>query len=351
MQIQFQLLKIRLVQQQQIKGDTLMYKNKGPQLSIKAQQFKKIITSQNSNENSDSEKKTPTAEQVRKDTKLFIATHLKDQPPLPDDVMIETAQLELKNQKVSLRIYRPKTLLNNDSSPALLYHTAGGFVNDMQQAQDLPCALMSIASESVVISIQPPLAPEIKHPKIVEIVDQVTEYIFKNPEEYKIDPTNIGISGYSMGGNLALITTLHAVAKKLPVKCLAIISGQLDLSLAARDNSKYNQGADLDFLAPRDMQVMFINFALPKDVDRKKPEFSPFYADLSQLPPTVVIGGSCDALMPDMRALKDKHSKVKLIELHGLVHNAFFMWHKLGNNSKHMATIIGDELKQQFHLL
>lgn len=322
-------------------------------LSRQAEAFKIEIAREAKDEKSETDLSPINGEKVRENTKVFLKKWLKDAPALPSEVAISSQTISIADHPVKLRIYRPECL-GDGLSPALLYHTAGGLVNDMQEEQDLPCALMSQACRCVVISIQPPLAPEMKHPKIVKIANLTTEYLYENAEGYGIDQNAIGISGYSMGGNLALLTTLHAQKEKLPVKALAIISGQVDVSLQARDSLEYNHGAESDFLAPRSMQVMFADFALPAGVDRREAEFSPLYANLSELPPTLLIGGSCDALMADMRAMKaacDRNDvSATLIEIPGAVHNAFFMWHKLGNEGPHMATVIGEAMQEMLYM-
>ncbi len=322
------------------------------QLSDKAQAFKAKLADPGNPKMRAKLIEDEAVQEERAAMAAILCQWLADVPNIPEEVLITEEQRMLGEQCVKFRIYRLRSMKNNVLYPATLYHTAGGLVHDMQKEQDYPCALLCQASQSMVISIQPPLAPECKFPQISDIVCQLTRTIFSEAANYGVDRNAIAISGYSMGGNLALLTALDAVKHHLPLKIVMLISGQLDLSLSVRRDTRYNEGADLDFLAPIEMQEKFSNFCLPKAADPKSPEYSPLFSDLSKLPCVELIAGSCDALMPDMRAMNEKCREqgvpVNLTTIPGVVHNAFFMWHLLGNGAEHMAIDIGKKLKAKF---
>ncbi len=322
-------------------------------LSSKAEAFKVQLASANRGAEEPKDNAILAEEEVAKKERVATAAVLcewfSDAPEIPEDVIITEKKVEVDGQLVNLRIYRLRSMNSDELHPVTLYHTAGGLVNDMQKEQDNPCALLCKSSNSMVISIQPPLAPECKLPQIADIVYKLTRKIFSEAEDYGADRDAIAISGYSMGGNLALLTALDAVRNDLPLTAVVLISGQLDVSLSVRRDIRYNEGADLDFLAPVEMQEKFANFFLPSGADAKSPEYSPLFSDLRKPPCVELIAGDCDALMPDMRAMEEKCREqdvpVNLIIVHGTVHNAFFMWHLLGNDSDHMAILIGERLK------
>lgn len=283
---------------------------------------------------------------LRRDAGAFFGALLRAAPK-PDGVSIEVGSISISGINVNLRIYKPVSL-KGDLVPAIIYHTAGGLSVDMQEGQDAACMLMALSAGAMVISIQPPLAPEFKHPEILNFAYLATRHLFVEAERYQIDRAKFYLSGYSMGGNLAALIALRAKrARDIDFAAIILISAQTDLSLSCRDNPKYNKGADLDFMAPKSMQELFINLCLPDGVDKRNPEFSPFFDDLRGLPHLVLIGGSCDALMPDMRAMADKCEETgcpyTLIELSGLIHNANFIFYLMADG-EHPSITAGREV-------
>ena len=65
-----------------------------------------------------------------------------------------------------------------------------------------------------IASIDYPKAPQNPYPAAVEAVYEVVKYYSDNAEKYKIDPANIGIGGYSAGGNLSAAISIMANEKK-----------------------------------------------------------------------------------------------------------------------------------------
>jgi acetyl esterase len=264
---------------------------------------------------------------------------------LPSDIIIEQRNIKINKHPVKLRIYTPRLDLESPL-PVIVFHPGGGLALDMQADHDLACAEMSKASEAKVISIQPPLSPELKHPEILDIAYAATLYVYNCAAEFNINSKHFIVGGFSMGGNLAALIVNRARSdRSLAISGQILISAQTDCSLSARRDERYNIGADLDYMAPISMQEMFINLSVPTaEIDLKDPRISPYYDDLHGLPPTILISGGCDALMPDMRAYAAKlcdsgipHGEVIIP---GQIHNTTLLYPLLGDGP-HPAMIAG----------
>ena len=66
------------------------------------------------------------------------------------------------------------------------------------------CSLVAARTNALVFDADYRKAPEHPFPAAVEDAEDVTHYILAHPDQY--DPSNIFTSGFSAGGNLALVT-------------------------------------------------------------------------------------------------------------------------------------------------
>ncbi len=126
----------------------------------------------------------------------------------------------------------------------------------------------------------------------------------------------------SAGAGLALDLALGAcVEKQIPPGCMVLISPWLDLSLSA---------AGLDLAAEHDpvLDLPGLRWAAAAFAGERSladPVVSPLNADLSSMPPALVLTGSRDLLNSDAKRLKAKvassHQHFRLIEEPGMLHN------------------------------
>lgn len=284
--------------------------------------------------NKENKSEQPNIATMRTSTDAYFK-ELLGEIKMPEGVNVTEQSVSIDKHPVKFRIYQAEN--QTKPAPVIIFHPGGGLALDMQTLHDFPCMSMCKAANAMIISIQPPLAPEIRHPHIFDVAYKATKYIYQHAKEFDIDPKQFVVSGYSMGGNLAaLIVNKARKDKNFTITGQVLISAQTDLSLSIRRDPQFNSGADLDFMAPISMQELFINFSKPDGmVDLKDPSFSPYFDDLKGLPPTVLISGGCDSLMPDMRAMAKKLSaagvKVEEIIIPGQIHNTMLLYPLLGD--------------------
>lgn len=312
-----------------------------PTLGPKGETFKRtLILSNNSAK--------PTEVKKHREEVSRIFSEWVDKTTRVEGITISHETINNHKYTLNIRIYRPEQKPDNDNKwPAIVFLPGGGLVLDSQIIHDTSCALMSKEANSAVISIQPPLAPEHSYKDILTTSYDATKQIFSSSKKYSIDTSNIVISGYSMGGNLAAqIAYLAQNDPNLNIAGLLLISSRLDCSGSQFENPNYNKGADLDFMSNDKSRTMYMNWCFPdKNADElKNPEFSPLYVDdFDASLPTVLIGGDCDSLIPDMRAFAAKRD-LELTELPGLIHSSFLLNH-LMPDSEHPAIVAGRKAK------
>ncbi|MES2491359.1 MAG: alpha/beta hydrolase [Pseudomonadota bacterium] len=161
------------------------------------------------------------------------------------------------------------------------------------------------------------LAPEHPFPAAVDdVVNFWNALVKKHPKHEFI------LAGESAGGGLcvSLCVTLRESQQPLPTR-MYLLSPWLDLSLKSRTHT--SQGQRDPFLNRALLEKHFARF-YAGDTPREHPLLSPLFADLHELPPTLVHVGSREVLLDDSRQFTEKARKQNVdvtLEIHtGLWH-------------------------------
>ena len=124
-----------------------------------------------------------------------------------NDVTKQDLTITLETHDLIARVYRPINT-QNEILPALIYFHGGGFVLGDIESCDKMLAQLCSQSSVVIISVAYRLAPETVFPGAVKDVLQATDWVVKNTEYLKVNPSRIGIGGESAGANLATVYCL-----------------------------------------------------------------------------------------------------------------------------------------------
>jgi monoterpene epsilon-lactone hydrolase len=177
-----------------------------------------------------------------------------------------------------------------DPSRLIIYYHGGGFFLFSSRTYRVTTTNLARASGSAVFAPDYRLAPENPAPAAHE--DAFGVYQGALDQGYVAD--KIALSGDSAGGNLALATVVRARNAGLPLpRALALFSPWLDF---AEDGASY-RNIDDPILPPP--LVEGFKLAYLGNRDRKSAAVTPFYDDLSGLPPTLVHVGSWERLLDD----------------------------------------------------
>jgi monoterpene epsilon-lactone hydrolase len=171
-----------------------------------------------------------------------------------------------------------------DASRLIIYYHGGGFFLFSSHTYRVTTTNLARASGSAVFAPDYRLAPENPSPAAHDDAFGVYQWALK--QGYAAD--RIVLSGDSAGGNLALATAVRArdTGLQLP-KALALFSPWLDF---AEDGASYRATPDDPILPPPVLDGF--KQAYLGDGDRKSSRVTPFYADFTGLPPTLVHVGS-----------------------------------------------------------
>jgi acetyl esterase len=220
---------------------------------------------------------------------------------------------------IPVRVYRPTA--STDRLPALVSCHGGGWVLGNLDSHDRVCRSLSRASGCVVISVDYRLAPENRFPAAAEDAFAVTSHVATHPDEFGIDPDRIAVGGDSAGGNLAAAVTLMARDRGGPRLRFQLLVYPL---VDADDQSPSIREFGQNHFITREMMEWFNNQYFATAADRRSPYASPLKADLSGLPPAMIMTAECDPLRDQGEAYARKLERsgvpVTLKRYEGMVH-------------------------------
>jgi epsilon-lactone hydrolase len=185
-----------------------------------------------------------------------------------------------------------------DASRLIIYYHGGGFFLFSSHTYRVTTSNLARAAGCAVFAPDYRLAPENPAPAAHE--DAFGVYLWAVKQGYAAD--KIALSGDSAGGNLALATVVQTRDAGLPLpNALVLFSPWLDF---AEEGASYRTMANDPILPPAVLDGF--KFAYLGSGDRKSPKVTPFYADYTGLPPTLVHVGSWERLRDDSVTLVER---------------------------------------------
>lgn len=182
--------------------------------------------------------------------------------------------------------------------PVLLYLHGGGYVMGSPAMERPFITSMALeAGASDVFSADYRLAPKHRYPAAVE--DAVSSYL--GMLEGGVDPDRLVIVGDSAGGGLAmaLLVSLRDAGHRLPAGAV-LLSPWVDLANTASTIITHRTTDYLPAMANRPA-LEYLG-----DADPTEPTASPLYADLTGLPPLLIMAGGREMILEDATRLADR---------------------------------------------
>ena len=250
---------------------------------------------------------------------------------------------------LAIRVYRPLDAPDRDHAPPVIvfFHGGGYVLGDLDSHDSLARALAN-GAQSVVVSVDYPLAPENKFPASIDAGYAATAWVAEHAQEIGADPTRLAVAGDSAGGNLATVVTLKARAAGQPrIGFQLLIYPDLDFR---RTNYSITEFAGRYGNVTREAQEWFMDHYLSSKAERLNPLVSPLLAaDLSGLPPALVITAEYDALRDEGeeygRLLKAAGVPVTVKRYDGMIHE--FLRHPF-DGAKMAVADISAALREHF---
>ncbi|NYF59935.1 alpha/beta hydrolase [Micromonospora purpureochromogenes] len=216
---------------------------------------------------------------------------------------------------VAARLYRDG---DHDAMPVVLYAHGGGWVMGSVDTHDGLCRHLAAESGWAVLSVDYRLAPEYPYPAAVDDMARALTWL-RGPgaARHGLDPGRIAVAGDSAGGHLAAVTARRARDAGIRLAGQILICPVIDPAADYPALDEY--GLD------REEMRFFWDAYAPPGVDRTQPDLDPLRADLTGLPPAVVITAELDLLSAEgeryAARLLAAGVPVTAARYQGLIHN------------------------------
>jgi acetyl esterase len=236
-------------------------------------------------------------------------------------VMAETTDhwLMARGRRILCRVYRPRV---DEELPLMVHFHGGGWVQNSIDTHDRLAREYAAAGEVSVVSVDFSLSPEAKFPQALEECAAVVRHVGEHGSEWKVDSRRILLGGDSAGGNLALAVAL--LLRDTGGPAIRGIFASYPVCDSRLDTPSYQSfGAGGYGLTLEQMRFVWTHY-VRDEIDRLHPLASPLRADLSGLPPVLLVLPEMDVLRSEGEALARKLTSagvtVQTEVIEGVVH-------------------------------
>jgi acetyl esterase/lipase len=208
-------------------------------------------------------------------------------PPAPSDPPAVVEHVGVDGRRVPVRISMPAS---GAAQGVLLHIHGGGFYLGSAAGDDVRNRRLADAVQVAVVGLDYRLAPEHPWPAAPEDCESVALWLAGNAE-HRFGTTTLSVAGFSAGATLAAVTLLRLRQRGVTAFGSAVLQfGTYDLSARTPAGRLIADEYFLDAYAGA-------------AEDRTDPDLSPIYADLSGLPPVLMVVGADDVLLQDNLAM------------------------------------------------
>lgn len=202
----------------------------------------------------------------------------------PAEAPDKTVKLPSRDPKRTIKadVYTPKHPIR--PSPLLINFHGGGFVLRMAGSDSKFCRKIADSTPYTVIDVDYRLAPEHPFPAALDDAEDVIHWALKNNTEY--DSSRIVLSGFSAGGNIALVTSASWTFEHHPVRACVAFYPVCDIT---RDPAEKTAPDPSLPQLPMFCYRMFESSYLGSDGDPRDPRVSPINYDPDDFPKNLVV--------------------------------------------------------------
>lgn len=160
--------------------------------------------------------------------------------------------------------------------PVLINFHGSGMIFPAFGSDDQFCNHISQKTNYAIIDVKYRLSPESPFPAAVNDAEDVIRWVQGQPQKY--DLTRLSISGFSSGGNLAIVTATAIMTKFTFRSVLTFYPG---VDLASEPAGKVPPDTSAGKVIPARIARFFHRCYIPVGVDARDPRISPLFADLT----------------------------------------------------------------------
>ncbi len=199
-------------------------------------------------------------------------------PPMAERVAVEHVT-DVDADGVPCRLYRPRR-----GAPVALYVHGGGWALHDLETHDAFCRYLAHASGFALLAVDYRRAPEHPYPAPLDDVETAAGWLRGAAPSLGVDATQLPAVGDSSGGNLVAGLAVRD-PRAIDVQVLVYPAVDRRAELPDEDNEALDAGG---------MEWFWEAYAPGETGDL--PEVSPLRADLSGLPPAIVVTAEHDSL-------------------------------------------------------
>lgn len=204
--------------------------------------------------------------------------------------------VEVDADGVGARLYRDTV---DGLAAVLVYAHGGGWVLGGLDTHDGLCRHLAAATGWAVLAVDYRLAPEFPYPAAVQDLERALAWVRgAGAAAHGLDAGRIAVGGDSSGGHLAAVLARRARDAGAPVVAQVLICPVIEPAMAYPDLDDYGLRRD-------EMRFFWDAFA-PPGVDRAAADLDPSRADLTGLPPAVIITAELDVLRDEGERYADR---------------------------------------------
>jgi acetyl esterase len=210
---------------------------------------------------------------------------------------------ELGDGPVPLRLYRPAGSAAGERLPGLVYFHGGGWTIGDLDTHDVLCRQLANAGGCAVVAVDYRMGPEQRFPAAVDDCIAATRHVRERAASLAIDADRLAVGGDSAGGNLATVVCLALRDAQLPRPAFQLlIYPATDMNAVAPSHHANGQGYLLTADTIGYFRAQYIGDAAQWNDWRASPLLA---ADLSHLPPALVVTAGFDPLRDEGRQYAD----------------------------------------------
>ncbi|PYY32502.1 MULTISPECIES: alpha/beta hydrolase [unclassified Curtobacterium] len=202
---------------------------------------------------------------------------------------------------VKIRIVKPAGTTSN--LPVILYVHGAGWVFGDAHTHDRLVRDLAIGSNAAVVFPEYDRSPESPYPGPLEQSYAAAKWVVEEGANKGLDVSRFGISGDSVGGNMAIAICLLAAERNDDIVFRKLVAFY-PVTNAAFDTGSYEEFAEGYFLS-RDGMKWFWDQYTTSEEERALPTVSPLRASLEKLatmPETLIITAEADVLRDEGEA-------------------------------------------------
>jgi len=180
----------------------------------------------------------------------------------------------------------------------VIFMVSGGWVSDHSMLKSFAPGIEKAFTDAgfTVVDVVHGAQPRYKVPEIVDQVRTAVRFVHSHASEYGFDTNRVGVTGISSGGHLSLMIAGSADS---PVNAVAAIAPPTDLANWGKPSFVFVDDAVLSTFIP----AMGIDpKATKSDIEALAKQLSPITLVTAKFPPTLIIHGDDDKIVPLQQA-------------------------------------------------